>query len=87
MKDGFIKVAAITPKVKVCDVEFNTGEIMKEMEKANSQGVKIGVFPELSITGYSCRDLFFQNTLLNEAKDALLALAEFTLHLDTMFFV
>lgn len=87
MKDGFIKVAAITPKVKVCDVEFNTGEIMKEMEKANSQGVKIGVFPELSITGYSCRDLFFQNTLLNEAKDALLALAEFTLHLDAMFFV
>lgn len=87
MKNGFIKVAAITPKVKVCDVEFNTAEIMKAMEEANNKKIKIGVFPELCITGYSCRDLFLQNTLLSEAKEALLALAEFTLHLDSMFFV
>ena len=87
MRDGFIKVAAITPEVRVCDVEFNTENIMRAMDEAEAAGVKVGVFPELSITGYSCRDLFFQTTLLNEALQALLALVEYSKKLDGLYFV
>jgi len=87
MRDGFIKVAAITPQVRVADVEFNTENIMKAMDEADKAGVKVGVFPELSITGYSCRDLFFQSTLLGEAVQSLLALVEYTRKLDGLYFV
>ena len=72
MKDGFIKVAAITPKLRVADVQYNIGEIRKWIKEAGKESAKIIVFPELCITGYSCQDLFLQDELLEGAKEALI---------------
>ena len=58
MKYGFIKVAAAVPTVKVADVDYNVGQIESLIAQAEGQGVEVLVFPELSITGYSCQDLF-----------------------------
>ena len=77
MKDNFIKVAAITPDIRVGDTEFNTESIIKDIHAAAEEGVKLAVFPELCITGYTCGDLFLQDTLLNEAIDGL---AKFVIH-------
>ena len=71
MKDGFFKVAAATPFVKVANPLYNVTEMKKCIEEALEQDVKLLVFPELCITGYTCGDLFLQDTLLDEAKDAL----------------
>lgn len=71
MKDNFIKVAAITSDICVGDTEYNAESIIKNMEIASKSGVKLAVFPELCITGYTCGDLFLQNTLLNGALAAL----------------
>lgn len=76
MKDGFIKVAAVTPELKVADVEFNTDRINSYIDEAAAAGNKVIVFPELCITGYTCQDLFLQDRLLEAAKDALLVIAE-----------
>ncbi len=87
MKDGFIKVAAVTPEVSVADVTANVKEIKKHMEETVSLGAKIVVFPELCITGYTCGDLFYQDLLLQRAKAGLLELAEASRNLDAIFFV
>ena len=71
MKDGFIKVAAATPKVRVADTDFNTEAILSIMKAEYKRGTKICVFPELCITAYTCSDLFFQKTLLDNAKQSL----------------
>ena len=63
MKHGFIKTAAITPDILVGDTEFNTDQIIKNMEAANNTEVKLAVFPELCLTGYTCNDLFLQDIL------------------------
>ncbi len=76
MKDGFLKVAAITCDIKVADAAFNTENIKAEIQKAEKQGVKLAVFPELAVTGKTCGDLFFQKRLLNASKNAILKLAE-----------
>ena len=72
MKHGFVKVAAITPKIKVADTAYNSGLIMEAMETASQAGAKVVVFPELCITGYTCGDLFWQNKLIASAKEELL---------------
>lgn len=71
MKQGFIKVCAATPKIKVADCESNGTEMIRLLQTANREQVKLIVFPELCITGYTCGDLFLQNTLLREAKKQL----------------
>ncbi len=76
LKDGFLKVAAITCDIKVADAAFNTENIKAEIQKAEKQGVKLAVFPELAVTGKTCGDLFFQKRLLNASKNAILKLAE-----------
>lgn len=68
MRDGFIKVAAVTPDIRVADCEYNAEQICKKMKEAAALGSKIIVFPELCITGYTCEDLFWQEVLLNGAK-------------------
>ena len=68
---GFVKVAAAVPEVKVADCSWNAVRIQTLMTAAEEQGVKVVVFPELSITGYSCGDLFQQNLLLEAAEAAL----------------
>ena len=87
MRQGFVKVAAVTPKVTVADPIENAKQIREGMIKAAEAGAKIIVFPELCITAYSCGDLFLQETLLLEAKKALLYLAEETKKMDALVFV
>lgn len=87
MKQGFIKVAAITPKIKVADVTYNTEIICNAMREAAQKGAKIMVFPELCITGYTCSDLFLQEVLLDSAKQALFKLKEQTKDIDALVFV
>lgn len=82
MKDGFVKIACITPEIKVADCEFNGSKIIESIVKAQSCGVKICVFPELSITGYTCGDLFLQSTLINSAMQTLITITEAVKQLD-----
>ncbi len=58
MDYGFVRVAAITPYLRVADVEFNTEEILKCIDEAVEKEARVAVFPELCITGYTCGDLF-----------------------------
>lgn len=68
---GFIKTAAATPLVKIADCRFNIESIASLLHTAVEQGVSITVFPELSVTGYTCGDLFHQSRLLDAAEEAL----------------
>ena len=87
MKNGFIKVAAATPDIRVADVEFNTQNIINAMEEAQKNGAKILVFPELGVTGYTCSDLFDHSVLLKASRKALLEIAENTSDKDMLVFV
>ena len=78
MKDGFIKVAAGVPVCTVADVAANTKEIKELIRKANELKINLLTLPELCITGYTCGDLFFSETLLSAAKNALKEIAEYT---------
>lgn len=75
MKHGFYRVAAAAPKVTVADVASNTQEIITLMSEAFSKGADLLVFPEMSVTAYTCGDLFHNNVLLDAAVDALERLA------------
>jgi len=87
VRDGFIKVAAITPEIKVADVDYNSEIICSYMKKAEQEGAKISVFPELCITGYTCQDLFWQDRLLESAKNGLLNIAAYSKGLEGIYFV
>ena len=87
MRDGFIKVAAVTPDIRVADCEYNAEQICKKMKEAAALGSKIIVFPELCITGYTCEDLFWQEVLLNGAKDALDQIRKESREIDALVFV
>ena len=82
MRYGFIKVAAAVPAVKVADVEYNVQEIEKLIALADSEHVEVVCFPELSLTGYTCQDLFKERLLLRETEVGLLMLLDFTRKLD-----
>ena len=84
MRDGFIKVAAGTPEIRVADCEYNAGRIIALMREAADQGVKVLALPELCVTGYTCGDLFLQETLLQGAEDALGRILEETSTLDML---
>ena len=87
MKHGFVKVAAVTPKIRVADPVYNAGQICSDMENAVEQGAKIIVFPELCLTGYTCGDLFLQELLLQKAKEQLLVIARESEGNDALVFV
>ena len=78
MKDGFIKVAAATPKIKVADPAYNTEESLKIIDETEKNGASILVFSELTISGYTCGDLFLQQPLLTECKNQLLRIVKAT---------
>jgi NAD+ synthase (glutamine-hydrolysing) len=82
--NGFIKVAAASPVTEVADCMENIRRIESLMYKAEMQGVQIIVFPELSVTGYTCMDLFAQDALLTKAEEALLRLVENTGKMDLL---
>lgn len=87
MKDGFIKVAAATPKIKVADPAYNTEEILKIINETEKKGASILVFSELTISGYTCGDLFLQQPLLTECKNQLLRITKATKDKDMLVVV
>ncbi|MBP3894271.1 MAG: NAD(+) synthase [Atopobiaceae bacterium] len=88
MRDGFIKVAARTPEVRVADVDFNVESCVGSVAEAvEHDGAKIVVLPELCLTGYTCEDLFWQDALLDGAQQALFTFADQTSELDALLFV
>ena len=87
MKDGFVKVAAATPEIRVADCEYNAERIIKIIKDAEDNSVDLLVFPELCVTGYTVGDLFYSDTLLDGAKAALGKIAEATANVKTLIFV
>ena len=87
MKYGFVKTAAVSPKIRVADTEYNAQETIRLMKEAWEKGARIIVFPELGITGYTCSDLFRQDILLNGAKKALKEIVAASKGMDGLFFV
>ena len=87
MRQGFVKVAAMTPKAEVADPKENAKRICEALDEAYAKNAKIVVFPELCITGYSCGDLFWQELLIKEAAEQLLVIAEYTNKSDALVFV
>ena len=77
-KQGFVRVGAVVPKLKVADTEFNCNEIIEQIEIASNNKIQIAIFPELCITGYTCQDLFEQDTLLEEAEKSLSKILDYT---------
>jgi len=87
MSYGFVKCACVTPEIKVADCVFNSQKIIESAEEAAKNGASIIVFPELSITAYTCGDLFFQRSLQKSAEENLSLIAEKTSNLDSLIFV
>ncbi|MCD8303295.1 MAG: NAD(+) synthase [Prevotellaceae bacterium] len=87
MNYGFVKVAAAVPAVRVADCKHNTEQIQAILLQANNQGVEIICFPELSITAYTCGDLFGSQLLLDEAEMALINLMNFSRSLNIIAIV
>ena len=87
MTYGFIKTACATPELKVADCEFNAAQIISSANETAKKGAQIIVFPELSITGYTCGDLFFQNALQQNALEQLQKIALKTKTLKALIFV
>ena len=87
MREGYIRVSAATPKIRVADVEHNREQIIGLMKQAKEEGVELLVFPELCLTGYTCGDLFLQTALLDTAKQALLELCSETEGLQMLVLV
>ncbi|MDE5776253.1 MAG: NAD(+) synthase, partial [Treponemataceae bacterium] len=87
MNYGYFRAAASSVELKVCDTAFNSEKIITAAHEAASQGADLLVLPELSITGYTCGDLFFQETLLQNALSALAFIAKETSSLQTIIAV
>ena len=87
MKQGFVKVAAATPKIAVADCKKNVEVILESIREMEETGAKVMVLPELCITGYTCADLFWQGRLLEEAKESLQKIANETADVDALIFV
>ena len=75
---GFIRVSAAVPKVKAAGVDYNKEEIISMIDKAEADRVSVIVFPELSVTGYTCGDLFGQQLLIQKAEEAVKSIREHT---------
>ena len=87
MKDGFVKVAAASPVIKVADPAYNAQRVIESIKAANEKGVKVLVFPELTLTGVTCYDLIGYRNLLNAAERALCTVVEATEGIDMLVFV
>ena len=84
---GFIRAAAAVPVVKVASVSHNTAEICRLAEEAAAKGASVVVFPELSVTGSSCGDLFYQSLLVREAENGVCRIADFSIGKDIVLVV
>ncbi len=79
---GFVKVASATPQIRVADCDYNAAQIIAQIKEADSRGASLVVFPELCVTGYTCSDLFLQQTLLDSAESAVEKIADETKNLN-----
>ena len=86
MKDGFLRVAAATPEIRVADPAYNAGRIIELVEQMPSD-TSLAVFPELCVTGYTCGDLFLQPLLLREAERAVAQILDASLSIDALIVV
>lgn len=84
LKDGFVRVAALTPKIKVADCDYNTERIIELIKEASQKKASLVVLPEMCITGYTCGDLFLQETLLESAKRSLIKICNESLKYKNM---
>ena len=84
MKDGFVSVACGTPKLRLADCNYNAEQTFTLMRKAEKAGAKVLVLPELGLTGYSCGDLFYQDTLLRASEEALSTVLAATRNLEVV---
>ena len=82
MNYGFVRVAAAIPAVKVGDCKYNAQQIEALIVQAEGKGVEVICFPELSVTAYTCADLFQQQLLVDEAEMGLISILDFTRSLD-----
>lgn len=80
---GLVRICAVSPEVKPADVNYNMENIKNIIKDTADKSLDLIVFPELSITGYTCADLFYQTVLLKSAKDALISLATYTLPIES----
>ncbi|MDE6625658.1 MAG: NAD(+) synthase, partial [Lachnospiraceae bacterium] len=87
MKDGFIKVGAASPELRVADCDYNGKLILECIREAAKEGVKLLVFPELCLSGYTCGDLFLQDTLLDGCRCTLETLLKATRDMDILYVV
>ena len=87
MRDGFVKVASATPKIKVADPEYNAGQILDMIDVMDSAGAKVMVFPELVLSGYTCNDLFLHGDLTDECLVQLKRTADSTKDKDAVIFI
>ena len=87
LKYGFIKTAAASPKIKVADCDYNAEQIIKMSKEAYENGASLIVFPELCVTGYTCGDLFLQNTLIKSAEEAVAKIVEETKAFDIVLVI
>ena len=87
MRDGFLKVAALSPALRVADCAYNTQQIIAQLKDAAARGVKLAVFPEFCLTGYTCGDLFLQHTLQQGALTGLQSILDASRELDVVALV
>ena len=79
MHNGFLRVASCAPRVRVADVDYNLSGIIAMLDKLVDSKVELAVFPEMSLTGYTCADLFHNRTLIDAAADALARLRDYSM--------
>lgn len=84
MKYGYVKVAAVTPKIEVANCEYNAKQVIKLIDQAAKEKVKVLVFPELCLTGYTCADLLLDDALIKSAEEKLIKIAEYTKGMDML---
>jgi NAD+ synthase (glutamine-hydrolysing) len=83
----YVRIAAAVPDIRVADVDYNKNQIMEKLKEAEKEGANVVVFPELSLTGYTCGDLFLQELLIDKVRTALSELCNFSKEADVLFTV
>ena len=86
-KFGYVRVAGANTSLNVCDTLYNCNEIIKMIDKAVESKVDILSFSELSITGYTCADMFYQDALIKSSLDSIEELVEYSNHKDIIFII
>ena len=87
MQDGFVRVGCASFEVQLGNVKENAKHIIEYVKKANDENVKVLVFPELCLTGYTIEDLFYQKRVLNEVNQQIDVILNETYELDMLFVI